>query len=92
MARNWRTTWPPCSTWDYWATGGRDGRAGDDCACPSCSAGDVLPGGWEAWARVAEARRRARAVITREIEAGRWWVPRGFTVADLDALIAKVYG
>jgi hypothetical protein len=42
--------------------------------------------------RVAEARRRARAVIVREIEAGRWWVPRGFTVADLDALIAEVYG
>jgi hypothetical protein len=48
----------------------------------------------EAWAAtmVQIARRRARNIIAAEISDGRWWVPRGFTVADLDALIAEGYG
>jgi len=81
---------PHCKTWDYWARGGKDGRAGPECDCDDCTEGERER---EAWAAglVAEARRRARATIAREIEAGRWWVPRGFTVADLDALIAEVY-
>jgi hypothetical protein len=47
----------------------------------------------EAWAAtmVDVARRRARDLIAWEIVAGRRWVPRRFTVADLDALIAEVY-
>lgn len=47
----------------------------------------------EAWAAtmVAVARRRARDRVAAEIEAGCWWLPRGYTVADLDAMIAEVY-
>lgn len=47
----------------------------------------------EAWVRsmVLLARRRARDRIGQEIREGRWWVPRGFTEADLDALISRVY-
>ena len=47
----------------------------------------------EAWvaSMVGLARRRARDRIAGEIESGRWWVPGGFTVADLDAMIAEVY-
>jgi hypothetical protein len=39
---------------------------------------------------VAVARRRARDTVAAEIEAGCWWLPPGFTVADLDALLAKL--
>jgi hypothetical protein len=51
---------------------------------------DARRAAWVA-AVVAEARRRARATVAREITEGRWWVPAGFTVADLDTVIAEMY-
>ena len=59
----------------------RSYRYGGDTAMPEA----------EVRSRVLEARRRARDRIAGDIEAGAWWVPQGFTVADLDALIAETY-
>jgi hypothetical protein len=90
-----------CPVWDYWARGGHEGMRGGRAGGRRLGIPPVRPYRWrqseaerEEWvaSMVQVARRRARAVIVAEIEAGCWWVPKGFTVADLDALIAEVYG
>lgn len=96
-----------CPVWDYWAKQGRDGGRGpikpyvwrgrqEEAHPPMVEQIPEQPGDREreAWAAsmVQLARRHARETIVAEIEAGRWWVPKGFTVADLDALLAETYG
>ena len=91
---------PSCPAWNYWANGGTDGLrgvrgGGRRLDIPPARPyvwrqGDAERAEWAA-AMVAAARRRARDRIAGDIEAGAWWVPRGFTVADLDALITETY-
>lgn len=35
---------------------------------------------------IAAAQERAREIVRAELRAGAWWIPRGFTEADLDAI------
>lgn len=80
--------------WDHWATAPTRGpvmayRWNPRNASPMVVMDEVER---EAWVRsmVLLARRRARDRIAREVREGRWWVPRGFTVEDLDKLVAKL--
>jgi hypothetical protein len=89
-----------CPIWDYWADSGTDGQRGIRNHRNRSGFPPTRPYRWreheaerDAWVAVmvGDARRRARRIIAAEITDGRWWVPRGFTVADLDAMIADVY-
>jgi len=92
--------YPTCPVWNYWAKGGTDGLRGVQGGGRRLDIPPARPYRWRptdperaAWvaSMVAVARRRARDRIAQEIEAGVWWVPSGFTVADLDALLAERY-
>lgn len=84
--------------WDYWAKHPTTGpraiyRWNPRNAHPGVMAELESEPDREEWVRtmVLLARRQARDTVAREIEQGCWWVPAGFTVADLDAKIAEVY-
>jgi len=92
--------YPHCEIWDYWARNGKDGQPGirnhrNRSGFPPTRtyrwrAAEAERDAWVA-GMVADARRRARRIIAAEITDGRWWVPVGFTVADLDSMITEVY-
>lgn len=79
--------------WDYWAAHATSGPIFPYWWNPrNANPMAMTEPEREAWVRsmVALARRRARDRIAAEIREGRWWVPRGFTVEDLDKLVAKL--